>query len=98
MTPRGHPRVNTPKLEAPGEGLHVIHPPPTRSPPYAESCRGPRTRSRRLDLAVARLGCGDQRLDQSPGTHRDFIDGAVKSSVIGLRRAMEPAELSHELE
>jgi hypothetical protein len=90
--------VNTPNLEVPGEGLHVIHPPPTPLLPYAESCRGPRARSRSLDLAVARLGCGDQRVDQDPGTHRDFIDGAVKSSVIRLRRAVEPAELSHELE
>src|SRR5580765_8373561 len=55
-------------------------------------------RPRRFDLAIARVGCRDQRIDQAARDGSDILDGAIEHSLVCLRRRVEAAELAHELQ
>src|SRR6185312_1912819 len=62
--------------------------------PYCSPCSCPSC----FHLAVARLGRGDQGIDQSARGSGDFLDGTIKHCAVGLGRAVESAELPDELE
>src|SRR6185436_5515597 len=52
----------------------------------------------RLDRAVARRRRRDQLVDQLTRRFGHGVDGAVEGLLVGLRRAVEAAELAHELQ
>src|SRR5690348_6988952 len=63
-----------------------------------EPLRGPGACPGRFHLAIARVGCGDQGIDESPRTGGNFLDGAIEGCAVGFGRTVEAAELPYELQ
>ena len=64
----------------------------------AEPYCSPSSCPSRFRLAVARVGCSDQGIDESPRGSGNFLDGAIKRFAVSLGRAVEPAEFPDKLE
>src|SRR5207245_3363101 len=50
------------------------------------------------NLAIARLASSHQRTQKIPSHRRDLFDGVIECRLVGLRRLVEPRDLSHELD
>jgi len=69
----------------------------TRFSPAEPFC-GPGSCPSRFRLAIARLGCSDQRIDESSRRRGNFLHGAIKRRAVGLGRTVETAEFPDELQ
>src|SRR4029077_2567476 len=64
----------------------------------SEPLGGARFRLRCLFFTVLRSSCGFERMQETAGDRRDFVDGRLERRFIGLRRLVEAADLAHELQ
>jgi hypothetical protein len=62
--------------------------------PYCSPGSGPSC----FHLAVARLGCRYQGIDENSRSGGNFLDGTIKGCAVGFGWAVEPAEFPHKLE
>src|SRR5262245_32839625 len=86
------------RLQYPGRGAVARPAGPYRSRLACVAHGGPRPRLGGLDLAMARRGAGDERVEEPVRHRRDLVDGAAEGRRVGLRRSREPAQLADELE
>src|SRR2546429_4960203 len=64
----------------------------------AEPFRSPDASAFGFDVAIARLGTGHQRIQQTSSNRSHLVDGTIERCLVGSRRVIEARELSHELQ